>query len=53
MSFDPGERWFYGYRTEEFFSGPKLHAPHSHPLDQPVPGPAGGAAFGVTGRLID
>jgi hypothetical protein len=39
--FEPGERWFYDYRTEQFFTGPKLHAPHSHPLDQPVPGPAG------------
>ena len=33
--------WFYDYRTEEFFAGPKLKAPHSHPPDQPVPGPAG------------
>jgi hypothetical protein len=40
-SFEPGERWFYDYRTEQFLSGPKLHTPHSHPLDQPVPGPAG------------
>jgi len=40
-SFEPGERWFYDYRTEEFLTGPKLHAPHCHPLDQPVPGPAG------------
>src|SRR6478752_10079774 len=24
-----------------FFAGPNLAAPHSHPLDQPVPGPAG------------
>jgi hypothetical protein len=40
-SFEPGERWFYDYRKEESFTGPKLHAPHSHPLDQPVPGPAG------------
>src|SRR6476659_5000077 len=39
-SFEPGERWFYDYRTEQFFAGPKLHAPHSRPLDQPVPGPA-------------
>jgi hypothetical protein len=39
-SFEPGERWFYDYRTGEFFAGPRLHAPHSHPLDQPVPGPA-------------
>jgi hypothetical protein len=36
-SFEPGERWFYDYRTEQFFAGPKLRAPHSHPLDQPVP----------------
>jgi hypothetical protein len=41
MSFEPGEHWFYDYRTEEFITGPKLQAPHSHPLDQPVPGPAG------------
>jgi hypothetical protein len=40
-SFEPGERWFYDYRTEEFITGPKLHAPQAHPLDQPVPGPAG------------
>jgi hypothetical protein len=40
-SFEPGEQWFYDYRTEEFFNGPKLHAPHSHPSDQPVPGPTG------------
>ena len=44
-SFEPGERWFYDYRTEEFFTGPKLPAPHSHPLDQPTPGPAGAGAF--------
>src|SRR6059058_1659838 len=37
-SFEPGEHWFYDYRTGEMFAGPKLHAPHSHPADQPVPG---------------
>jgi hypothetical protein len=40
-SFEPGERWFYDYRSGEFFAGPTLPTPHSHPLDQPVPGPAG------------
>jgi hypothetical protein len=40
-SFEPGERWFYDYRSGEFFAGPALPAPHSHPLDQPTPGPAG------------
>jgi hypothetical protein len=24
-SFEPDERWFYDYRTEEFLTGPKLH----------------------------
>ena len=40
-SFEPGERWFYDYRTGDFFAGPNLPTPHSHPIDQPVPGPAG------------
>ncbi len=40
-SFEPGERWFYDYRTKDFFDGPALPNPQSHPLDQPVPGPAG------------
>jgi hypothetical protein len=40
-SFEPGEQWFYDYRTEESFAGPKLAAPHAHPLDQPAPGPDG------------
>ena len=40
-SFEPGEDWFYDYRTEEFFRGPELLAPLSHPLEQPTPGPVG------------
>jgi len=40
-SFEPGENWFYNYKTEEFFDGPPLAAPQSHPEDQPVPGPKG------------
>ena len=40
-SFEPGERWFYDYRTEEFFAGPSLAPPLAHPDDQPVPGPVG------------
>ena len=38
-SFEPGERWFYDYRTGDFFAGPHLAAPQWHPDDQPVPGP--------------
>ena len=42
QSFEPGEDWFYDYRTGDFVLGPTLAPPHSHPEDQPVPGPAGG-----------
>jgi hypothetical protein len=41
QSFEPGEDWFYDYRTGEFMNGPRLVPPDSHPSDQPVPGPAG------------
>jgi hypothetical protein len=41
QSFEPGEDWFYDYRSGDFLSGPSLAPPHSHPADQPTPGPAG------------
>lgn len=41
QSFEPGEDWFYDYRTGDVFRGPGLAAPDSHPPEQPVPGPAG------------
>jgi hypothetical protein len=40
-SFEPGEAWFYDYRTEDFVDGPDLAGPRWHPQDQPVPGPHG------------
>jgi Zn-finger in ubiquitin-hydrolases and other protein len=40
-SFEPGETWFYDYRSGEFLAGPRLPAPDSHPSEQPVPGPSG------------
>lgn len=40
-SYEPGEDWFFDYRTNRAFAGPELAAPQSHPLDQPVPGPEG------------
>jgi len=40
-SFEPGESWFWSYDDHEFTEGPPLAAPEHHPLDQPVPGPAG------------
>jgi hypothetical protein len=38
-SFEPGEDWFYDYRTEDYVEGPHLAPPEHHPLDQTVPGP--------------
>ena len=40
-SFEPGEDWFWNYRTNEYAEGPRLAAPEHHPLDQPTPGPSG------------
>jgi len=40
-SFEPGESWFYDYRDEQMYDGPRLASPEHHPLDQPTPGPAG------------
>ena len=41
QSFEPDEDWFWDYATEQYLDGPTLVPPHHHPLDQPVPGPAG------------
>ena len=38
-SFEPGEAWFYDYRTQDFVDGPQLAPPDHHPEDQGVPGP--------------
>lgn len=41
-SFEPGEMWFYNFRTAAVVDGPEqLAAPRWHPQRQPVPGPAG------------
>ena len=40
-SFEPGEEWFWSYPEGDFYEkGPDLTAPHNHPDDQTVPGPA-------------
>ena len=39
QSFEPGEHWFWDYRTESFANGPRLADPQSRPETQPVPGP--------------
>ena len=38
---EPGEDWFWDYRTASVFTGPELAPPLSHPQSQSVPGPAG------------
>jgi hypothetical protein len=40
-SFEPGESWFWSFPEEQFYDGPELTPPEHHPVDQPVPGPAG------------
>jgi Zn-finger in ubiquitin-hydrolases and other protein len=40
-SFEPGEHWYWNYRTSQEVRGAGLVPPHAHPASQPVPGPAG------------
>lgn len=40
QSFEPGEDWFWDFRTRTFAVGPALAPPHSHPETQSTPGPA-------------
>lgn len=40
QSFEPGEEWFWDYRTSQFTTGPALAPPTHHPTTQSVPGPA-------------
>ena len=39
QSFEPGEDWFWDYRTSRMVDGPELAPPRSHPVEQSVPGP--------------
>jgi hypothetical protein len=39
QSFEPGESWFWHYGTEEYYDGPRLADPQSHPVEQGVPAP--------------
>jgi hypothetical protein len=50
-SFEPGELWFWDYATNEYIDGPDLRPPNHHPLDQPVPGPAGRVPRDWVGQL--
>ena len=50
-SFEPGEGWFWDYAANAYIDGPDLIPPHHHPLDQPVPGPAGRVPRDWVGQL--
>ena len=39
QSFEPGETWFWNYRSNEFADGPVLADPQHRPVEQSVPGP--------------
>ena len=42
QSYEPGEEWFWDFASQRFLpTGPSLQSPTSHPVEQPVPGPAG------------
>jgi Zn-finger in ubiquitin-hydrolases and other protein len=40
-SYEPGETWFYDFKTKDTLQSEKLAPPRWHPEEQPVPGPAG------------
>ena len=40
-SYEPGESWYWDYRTDTMREGPDLAEPRHRPEGQPVPGPAG------------
>jgi Zn-finger in ubiquitin-hydrolases and other protein len=40
-SFEPGEDWFWDYRTDAATDPVPLDPPFEYPADQPTPGPAG------------
>lgn len=41
QSYEPGEDWFWDYVAQRYAVGPALAPPTHHPVEQPVPGPAG------------
>ena len=41
QSYEPGEDWFWDFAANDYYDGPALAAPTSHPDDQPAPGPRG------------
>lgn len=50
-SFEPGEDWYFDYRTGVYGEGLDLAPPTHYPLDQPAPGPAGRVPVDWQSRL--
>jgi hypothetical protein len=40
-SYEPGEEWFWDFTTDQYYDGPALAEPQSHPREQSTPGPSG------------
>ena len=40
QSFEPGETWYWDYRSDQYFEGPELAPPRQYPDGQTSPGPA-------------
>ena len=51
QSFEPGESWYWDYRSRTSLDGPTLADPQHRPVDQPSPGPAGRGPDDWRGRL--
>jgi hypothetical protein len=51
QSYEPGETWFWDFRTGRALEGPRLAGPAHHPLEQPTPGPAGRVPADWQGQL--
>lgn len=39
QSYEPGEDWFWDYGRADYYDGPRLADPQSHPEEQGAPGP--------------
>jgi hypothetical protein len=50
-SFEPGEDWFYDFRSNKMSASEPLAPPLAHPEDQPVPGPHGRVPHDWEARL--
>lgn len=50
-TFEPGEDWYWDYRTTDYAAPVPVAPPLAHPEEQPAPGPAGRVPAGWRGLL--